>query len=48
MNAPFDPTFLVNEKLAVGQPASRKEDPVLLRGEGWYSAARVYSDSATC
>ena len=46
MNAPFDPTFLVNESFAVGQPVSRKEDPVLLRGEGRYSAARVYSDSA--
>jgi carbon-monoxide dehydrogenase large subunit len=37
MNAPFDPTFQFNEKFAVGQPVSRKEDPVLLRGEGRYS-----------
>jgi carbon-monoxide dehydrogenase large subunit len=37
MNAPFDPTFLMNEKFAVGQPVSRKEDPVLLRGEGRYT-----------
>ena len=37
MNAPFDPTFMVNEKFAVGQPVSRKEDPVMLRGEGRYT-----------
>jgi aerobic carbon-monoxide dehydrogenase large subunit len=37
MNAPFDPTFLVNERFAVGQPVSRKEDPVLLRGQGRYT-----------
>ena len=37
MNAPFDPTFLTNAKFAVGQPVSRKEDPVLLRGEGRYT-----------
>ena len=37
MNAPFDPTLLMNEKFAVGQPVSRKEDPVLLRGEGRYT-----------
>jgi carbon-monoxide dehydrogenase large subunit len=37
MNAPFDPAFLMNEKFAVGQPVSRKEDPVLLRGEGRYT-----------
>jgi aerobic carbon-monoxide dehydrogenase large subunit len=37
MNAPFDPTFLVNERFAVGQPVSRKEDPVLLRGRGRYT-----------
>jgi carbon-monoxide dehydrogenase large subunit len=37
MNAPFDPTLLMNEKFAVGQPVSRKEDPVLLRGEGRYA-----------
>ncbi|MGD0433686.1 MAG: xanthine dehydrogenase family protein molybdopterin-binding subunit [Acetobacteraceae bacterium] len=37
MNAPFDPSLLLSEKFAVGQPVSRKEDPVLLRGEGRYS-----------
>src|ERR1700728_17129 len=37
MNAPFDPALLMNEKFAVGQPVSRKEDPVLLRGEGRYT-----------
>jgi carbon-monoxide dehydrogenase large subunit len=37
MNAPFDPSLLSNEKFAVGQPVSRKEDPVLLRGEGRYT-----------
>src|ERR1700678_4558314 len=37
MNAPCDPTLVMNEKFAVGQPVSRKEDPVLLRGEGRYS-----------
>jgi aerobic carbon-monoxide dehydrogenase large subunit len=37
MNAPFDPTHLLNEKFAIGQPVSRKEDPVLLRGEGRYT-----------
>jgi aerobic carbon-monoxide dehydrogenase large subunit len=37
MNAPFDPSLLTIEKFAVGQPVSRKEDPVLLRGEGRYT-----------
>src|SRR5476651_1570183 len=37
MNAPFDPSLLLAEKFAVGQPVSRKEDPVLLRGEGRYT-----------
>src|ERR1700733_12966879 len=37
MNAPFDPSTLMNERFAVGQPVSRKEDPVLLRGEGRYT-----------
>jgi CO/xanthine dehydrogenase Mo-binding subunit len=37
MNAPFDPSLYVTEKFAVGQPVSRTEDPVLLRGEGRYS-----------
>jgi carbon-monoxide dehydrogenase large subunit len=37
MNAPFDPSLQFTEKFAVGQPVSRKEDPVLLRGEGRYS-----------
>ena len=31
------PRSLVNEKFAVGQPVSRKEDPILLRGEGRYT-----------
>lgn len=39
---PYDPptasqTLAETEKFAVGQPVSRKEDPVLLRGEGQYS-----------
>jgi len=37
MNAPFDTSLLMNQKFAVGQPVSRKEDPVLLRGEGRYA-----------
>jgi carbon-monoxide dehydrogenase large subunit len=37
MNVPFDPAMLFSEKFAVGQPVSRKEDPVLLRGEGRYT-----------
>jgi carbon-monoxide dehydrogenase large subunit len=37
MNAPFDPSLLITEKFAVGQPVSRKEDPILLRGEGRYT-----------
>ncbi len=37
MNLPFDPTFLTNERFAVGQPVSRKEDPALLRGQGRYT-----------
>ena len=37
MNAPFDPSLFATEKFAVGQPVSRKEDPVLLRGEGRYT-----------
>jgi carbon-monoxide dehydrogenase large subunit len=35
MNVAFAP--LSAEKFAIGQPVSRKEDPVLLRGEGRYS-----------
>ena len=34
MNAPFDPS---QTQFGIGQPVSRKEDPVLLRGEGRYS-----------
>ena len=34
MNVAFNPN---SEKFAVGQPVSRKEDPVLLRGEGRYT-----------
>ncbi len=43
MNAPFDPSrprsteTLEPGRFAVGQPVSRKEDPVLLRGEGRYT-----------
>src|SRR3984957_7160816 len=37
MNAPFDPASLAGEKFSIGQPVSRKEDPVLLRGEGRYT-----------
>jgi carbon-monoxide dehydrogenase large subunit len=37
MNAPFDPSMLAADRFAVGQPVSRKEDPVLLRGEGRYT-----------
>lgn len=37
MNAPFGLSLVRDEKFAVGQPVSRKEDPVLLRGEGRYS-----------
>ncbi|MDP9096937.1 MAG: hypothetical protein M3N26_10385, partial [Pseudomonadota bacterium] len=34
MNVAFKPTV---EKFAIGQPVSRKEDPMLLRGEGRYT-----------
>src|ERR1700758_4584980 len=37
MNAQVDLTQFVEERYAVGQPVPRKEDPVLLRGEGRYS-----------
>ncbi len=37
MNAPVDLTQYAEERYAVGQPVPRKEDPVLLRGEGRYS-----------
>ncbi len=37
MNAPIDPNLMTTGKFAVGQPVSRKEDPVLLRGEGRYT-----------
>jgi aerobic carbon-monoxide dehydrogenase large subunit len=37
MNAPVDATQFIDEKFAVGQPVSRKEDPTLLRGQGRYS-----------
>jgi carbon-monoxide dehydrogenase large subunit len=37
MNVPFDPGLLAAGKFAIGQPVSRKEDPVLLRGEGRYT-----------
>jgi len=37
MNAPLDATEFTEAKYAIGQPVSRKEDPVLLRGEGRYT-----------
>jgi carbon-monoxide dehydrogenase large subunit len=37
MNGQVDLTQFVEERYAVGQPVPRKEDPVLLRGEGRYS-----------
>jgi carbon-monoxide dehydrogenase large subunit len=37
MDSPFDVSLLNDTKFAIGQPVSRKEDPVLLRGEGRYS-----------
>ena len=37
MNAPFDPLDVAEMKYAIGQPVSRKEDPVLLRGQGRYT-----------
>ena len=33
-----EPNMLTSGKFAVGQPVSRREDPVLLRGEGSYTA----------
>ena len=37
MNGQVDLTQFADERYAVGQPVPRKEDPVLLRGEGRYS-----------
>ncbi len=37
MNVTFDPSSLTAGRFAIGQPVSRKEDPVLLRGEGQYT-----------
>jgi aerobic carbon-monoxide dehydrogenase large subunit len=37
MNVVLDPSVLPEGKFAVGQPVSRKEDPVLLRGQGRYA-----------
>ncbi|MEA2773613.1 MAG: aerobic carbon-monoxide dehydrogenase large subunit, partial [Acetobacteraceae bacterium] len=37
MNGQVDLSQFSEEKYAVGQPVPRKEDPVLLRGEGRYS-----------
>ena len=34
----LEPDMLTPGKFAVGQPVSRREDPVLLRGEGNYTA----------
>jgi carbon-monoxide dehydrogenase large subunit len=41
MNLPLDPAQL---KFGIGQPVSRKEDPLLLRGEGRYSDDLVLPD----
>ena len=48
MNGQVDLSQFVDERYAVGQPVPRKEDPVLLRGEGHYSddlnlAGQVYA-----
>ncbi len=37
MNVALDPTQIALDRFAIGQPVSRKEDPVLLRGEGRYT-----------
>jgi carbon-monoxide dehydrogenase large subunit len=37
MNAPVDAESLAFAKFGIGQPVSRKEDPMLLRGEGRYT-----------
>ena len=37
MSAPFESSTLTGGIFAIGQPVSRKEDPVLLRGEGRYT-----------
>ena len=37
MNAPFDAIDYAETKYAIGQPVSRKEDPMLLRGQGRYT-----------
>ncbi len=37
MNVAFDPGQSLDNKFAVGQPVSRKEDPKLLRGDGQYT-----------
>ncbi|MBV9782608.1 MAG: xanthine dehydrogenase family protein molybdopterin-binding subunit [Acidisphaera sp.] len=37
MNAPVDADDLALTKFGIGQPVPRKEDPVLLRGEGRYT-----------
>ena len=37
MNAPFNPLDVAETKYAIGQPVSRKEDPVLLQGQGRYT-----------
>jgi carbon-monoxide dehydrogenase large subunit len=37
MNAPYDMSHLPEDRFAIGQPVSRMEDPVLLRGEGRYA-----------
>jgi carbon-monoxide dehydrogenase large subunit len=37
MNIALNPERISAEKFAIGQPVSRKEDPMLLRGDGRYS-----------
>ena len=37
MNAPIDHSLLSVDKFSIGQPVSRTEDPMLLRGEGRYT-----------
>jgi len=37
MDGSMDSAFVADQKFAVGQPVSRKEDPYLLRGEGRYT-----------
>ncbi len=38
MTPPLDDAMAAHEKYAIGQPVTRKEDPILVRGEGRYSS----------